>query len=402
MSSTKKIKQLYDRYLIPVYTRNGIAAVRGKGSWLWNAEGKKWLDLFPGWGVDGLGHSHPKIQQAVAAQLKQLIHVPNNFYHAPQAELAKALIDRSFPGKVFFTNSGAESVEAAIKLVRSVGAPKRAGATRRYEIIALKGAFHGRTLGAIAATGQPKYARQFRPLPGGFRHVPLNDFKALKKAIRKETIAILLEPIQGEGGIHPADKTYLKAVRQLCSQKKLVLIFDEVSTGMGRTGSLFAYQQLGVRPDILLLAKPMAGGLPLGALIAHRSIADTWAKGSHASTFGGNPIVTAAGLATLKVIDQERLLDNVQRRSKQLLKGLKQLQAQSNSIKEIRGLGLMIGIELNRPGAKLVEAAAQAGVLINCTQGNVIRLYPALNITSAEVNEGLKRLGVAWKRFESK
>lgn len=379
----KEVETLYEKYVIPVYNRVGIAITRGKGSWVWDATGKRYLDFFPGWGVDALGHCHPHVTARVKEQMRRLIHVPNSYYHEPQAQLARELVRSSFDGKVFFANSGAEAVESAIKLARKYGNPTR------WEIITMEGSFHGRTLGAIAATGQVKHQQGFEPIPEGFRHVPFNRIDAVERSIGPRTAAVMLELVQGEGGVHVASKEYVKQLRQLCDRKKLLLIFDEIQTGMGRTGTLFCYEQYGVTPDILLLAKAVAGGLPMSVLIARRLIADTWPKGSHATTFGGNPLVTAAGLAVLEVIRKEKLLANVRRQGNYLRGRLARLQKRLPVIREVRGLGLMIGVELEKPGAGTVAKAASRGLLINCTQERVIRLLPALNVTKFEIDHAL-------------
>jgi predicted acetylornithine/succinylornithine family transaminase len=378
--TTKQIEALYQKYLIPVYTRVGIAVARARGSWVWDAQGRKYLDFFPGWGVDALGHCHPHVVRAVREQAPRLIHIPNTYYHEPQAKLAQALVRSSFDGKVFFTNSGAEAVESAIKLARKFGHPKR------WEILTMEGSFHGRTLAAVAATGQAKHKQGFEPMPAGFRHVPFNSIDAVEKALRPETVAVMLELIQGEGGVHVASPEYIRSLRALCDARKLLLIFDEIQTGMGRTGTLFCYQQYRIIPDILLLAKGIAGGLPMGALIARRSIADTWQRGSHATTFGGNPLVTKAGLAALEVIRKEGLLANVRRQGKYLREKLLLLQKQFPIIREVRGMGLMLGMELGEPGSSIVEKAARKGLLINCTQERVLRMLPALNVTRREID----------------
>ncbi len=387
--TTKAVASLYDRYLIPVYNRLGIAAARARGSWLWDEEGKRYLDFFPGWGANALGHCHPAVVRAVEKQVKRLIHVPNTFYHAPQARLAEALVRHSFPGKCFFTNSGAEAVEAAIKLARKVGSPAR------WEILSMQGSFHGRTLGAMAATGQPKHHQGFEPVPAGFRHVPFNELDAIRKAIRPETIGILIELVQGEGGIHVATREYVRGLKRLCNERKLLLIFDEISSGMGRTGTLFCYQQYGVIPDMLLLAKPAAGGLPMGVLLAGRQISDVWEKASHATTFGGNPLVTAAGLATLEVILHKGFLAEVRKSAAYLRRRLERLRKEFPAIREVRGLGLMLGLELDRPGAGVVREAARRGLLINCTQERVLRMYPALNVSRREIDRAVELLAAS-------
>ncbi len=385
--NAKKIAALYDRYAIPVYNRNGVAVARASGSWVWDSEGRRYLDFFPGWGVNSLGHCHPRIVKALRTQAQRLIHVPNTFYHEPHARLAEALVKSSFPGKVFFTNSGAEAVEAAIKLSRRFGSPDR------LEIITMLDSFHGRTMGAVSATGQPKYQKGFGPLLPGFRHVPFNSISAVQKVLNRKTVAVMLELVQGEGGIHVADPGYVRALRRLCDRKKLLLIFDEISTGMGRTGTLHGFQQYRVTPDMLLLGKGIAGGAPLGVLLAGSSIADVWEKSTHATTFGGNPLVTAAGLAALETIRKENLLANVRRQSQYLFKKLGQLRRAGSKIREIRGMGLMIGIQLDRPGAPWVQKALKKGLLINCAQGNVLRLYPAFTVTRRQIDQALKILG---------
>ena len=392
---TRQIASLYDRYAIPVYNRLGIAAIRAKGSWVWDAEGKRYLDLFPGWGTNALGHCHPAVVKAVREQVTKLIHVPNTFYNEPQARLSEALIKSSFPGKCFYSNSGAEAVEAAIKLARKFGNPER------WEILTMERSFHGRTLGAMAATGQPKHKKSFEPVPAGFRHLPFNDLKAVEEGIRPETVAVMVEPLQGEGGIHVASKEYLQGLRKLCDRLNLLLIFDEVSSGMGRTGKMFCYQHTGVVPDILLLAKPAAGGLPIGILIADLKISDLWEKASHATTFGGNPLVCAASLATIQTLRKGGVLENGRKQGDYLRKQLLLLQGKRPMIRQVRGLGLMLGIELDRPGAPVVKEALKRGLLLNCTQDRVLRMYPALTVTRKELDSGLKILDAALEAADS-
>ncbi len=388
--NTHQIAKAYERYAIPVYNRNGIAVARASGSWVWDQEGKRYLDLFPGWGVNALGHCHPHVVKAIQTQAKRLIHVPNTFYHEPHARLAQELIKNSFDGKVFFTNSGAEAVEAAIKLARKFGKTRRQTGPKRWEIITMEGSFHGRTLGALAATGQSKYQKGFEPILPGFRHVPFNSIKAVKRALRPQTAAVMLELIQGEGGIYVASPDYVRQLRKLCDERDLLLIFDEISTGMGRTGSLFCFQQYRVTPDIMLLGKGIAGGAPLGVLVAGRHISDTWEKSSHATTFGGNPLITAAGVAALETIRKENLLANVHRQGQYLLKKLEQIKKRIPGIRQVRGRGLMIGIELDHPGAGVVKAAMRRRLLINCTQERILRMYPAFTVTRQEIDRALR------------
>ncbi|MBI4226782.1 MAG: aspartate aminotransferase family protein [Candidatus Omnitrophica bacterium] len=383
-----EVEGLYDQYVMPTYPRVGVTIVRGRGSWLWDADGTRYLDFFPGWGVSSLGHCPPVVARAVREQVRTLIHVPNSYYSVPQARLARALVEAAFDGKVFFGNSGAEAVEGAIKLARKWGHPQR------WEIITMRQSFHGRTLGALAATGQPKYQQGFQPLPAGFKAAPFNDLEAVIKAITPHTVAIMLEPIQGEGGIHVATPAFLGGLRQLCDRKKLLLIFDEIQTGFGRTGTLFAFQQDGVVPDILLMAKAIAGGLPMGALLARRPIADTLTPGTHAATFGGSPLVCAAALAVVNALTPARLA-KVRQRGLQLRAQLDGLRRKHPIITEIRGRGLMLGVELSRPGAPIVEACRRRGLLINCTQEKTLRLMPALTVTTADLAKAVSMLDAA-------
>ena len=297
----------YGTYILSTYNRTEAIFVKGKGMTLIDIDGKKYLDFFPGWGVNNVGHCHPKVMGAVRDQISKLIHLPNNFYHPNQAKLAKEIIRHSFPGKIFFCNSGAEACEAAIKFTRIYGEG------RRHEIITMKNSFHGRTLGALAATGQVKYQGGFEPLPSGFVCVPFNDLEAVKNAITEKTVAIMLELVQGEGGIHIASKEYIKEIRKICDEKNILLIFDEVQTGMGRTGEMFAFKHYGVKPDLMLLAKALGGGLPVGALVVTEKIAHYFKPGMHASTFGGSPLICKAALGAFKAIASEKMLPNAKK-----------------------------------------------------------------------------------------
>src|SRR5205085_7075270 len=281
-------------YILPTYTRIPAIFVKGKGSTLTDIDGKKYLDFFPGWGVNNVGHCHPKVMAAVRDQIDKLIHIPNNLYHPHQAKLAKEIIKTSFPGKVFFGNSGAEAAEGAIKLSRAYGVTPRNGVSRRYEIITMQKSFHGRTMGALSATGQPKHQEGFDPLVPGFKTVPFNDLNVLKTAITPQTIAIMLELVQGEGGINVADKNYVQEIRKICDEKDILLIFDEVQTAMGRTGEMFAFKHYKVLPDVMMLAKALGGGLPIGALVVGQKFTEILKPGMHASTFGGSPLVCKA------------------------------------------------------------------------------------------------------------
>jgi len=373
----------YKEYILPTYTKVPKVFVKGKGSWLWDIHSKKYLDFFPGWGVGNLGHCHPKVMQAVRDQISKLIFIPNNYYHIPQAKLAKELAYwLGYPAKIFFCNSGAEANEGAIKLSRKFG-------KGRYEIITFENSFHGRTLAALAATGQKKYQEGFGPLPEGFKIVKFNDIEAVKAAITDKTVGIMLELIQGEGGINVADKDFIAGLRKLCDEKNLLLIIDEVQTGVGRTAKLFAHQHYGITPDVMTLAKALGGGLPIGVMIVKKEISDTLGPGMHASTFGGGPVICRAALAVLKAIEQEKMLTSARRMSEYLFSKLAELKDKHPAIKEVRGLGLMAGVELNIAGKEIVEKCIDNSLLINCTHDKVLRLMPALNITKKEIDKAM-------------
>ncbi len=378
-----EVFESYDNYILSTYSRTPVIFVKGKGMTLVDITGKKYLDFFPGWGVNNVGHCHPKVMSAVRDQIGTLIHIPNNFYHPNQAKLAKEIIRWSFPGKVFFCNSGAEGCEAAIKFARAYGKGKR------HEIITMINSFHGRTLGALAATGQAKYQNGFHPLPPGFKTIPFNDIDAVKAAVNDNTIAIMLELVQGEGGINIAGKEYIRRIRELCTQKDILLILDEVQTGMGRTGEIFGFKHYGIEPDLMILAKALGGGLPIGALVVKRSIADVFKPGMHASTFGGSPLVCKASLGTFKAIFADKMLGNARKMGPYLIGRLNALKGTFKCIQEVRGLGLMIGIQLNIEGKGIFEACLHHGLIINCTQGNILRIMPALNVTKKQIDKAV-------------
>lgn len=367
---------------MPTYTRLPLIFLKGKGMKLIDIDGKVYLDFFPGWGVSSLGHCHPDVVSAARDQIDKLIHLPNNYLSLPQARLAKEIILQSFPGKVFFANSGAEANEAAVKLTRAFG-------RGRYEIISFENSFHGRTLAALTMTGQAKYQEGFQPLPAGFKTVPFNDIKALKNAISDKTAGIILELVQGEGGINVASCDFVLELRKICDEKKILLIVDEVQTGIGRTGKMFAYEHYGIVPDIITLAKALGGGLPIGAMVARKEIADTLTAGKHASTFGGSPFICKASLAVFKAIHKEKLLKNAVELGGYLKEKLSALAGKYAIIKEIRGLGLMLGVELTIPGKEIVEECIKDGLLINCTHDKVLRLMPALNVTKKQADKAV-------------
>jgi len=384
-----KLEEIFDSYknnILPTYTKVPLVFVKGKGSYLWDIHSRKYLDFFPGWGVGNLGHCHPKVMQAVRDQIAKLIFIPNNYYHIPQAKLAKELVYWTYPAKAFFCNSGAEANEGAFKLARKYG-------QGRYEIITFENSFHGRTLAALAATGQKKYQEGFSPLPEGFKTVKFNDLEAVKNALSDKTVAIMLELVQGEGGINVASKDFVAGLRKLCDEKKLLLIVDEVQTGVGRTGKLFCYQHYGITPDIMTLAKSLGGGLPIGVMVVKKEISDILGPGMHASTFGGGLVIARAAYAVLKAIQEEKLLANAKAMGEYLFAKLNSLKEKYPVIQEVRGLGLMAGVELNIEGKNIVEKCIEKGLLINCTHERVLRLMPALNVTKKEVDKAMAILG---------
>jgi len=379
---SKEVIALYNKYVMKTYTRVPLVFKKAKASYVEDADGKKYLDFFPGWAVSGVGHCNKHVVLRVSKQVKDLIHVSNNYYSALQGELARKIIKYSFPGKVFFCNSGAEANEGAVKLARKYGNKKK-----RFEIITMEKSFHGRTLAMIAATGQDKVKKGFEPLPTGFKHVPFGDIEALKKAINNKTAGIMLELIQCEGGIRIANKEYVKEIRKICDKKGIVLIFDEVQTGIGRTGEMFCFKNYAVKPDVMTTAKSLGGGLPIGVVVAGSKFADVLGPGSHASTFGGSPVVSAAALGVFDAIEKDKLLQNVRNTSKYLMKKLKDLKKKHSIIKEIRGIALTVGVELTHPGEDIYKRCLKKGLLINCTQKYVLRIMPPLTVTKKEIDK---------------
>ena len=365
-----------DKVVMNTYGRQPLVLVKGAGCRVWDDQGKEYLDLVAGLAVCNLGHAHPEVARAAAAQLAQLVHVSNLYYSTPMVELAELLVRLSFADRVFFANSGAEVNEGAIKLVRRYSR-ERFG-PGRHRIICMENSFHGRTLGALSATGQSKFWQGFDPLLEGFLFVPFNDLEALAAAVDHSVCAVLLEPIQGEGGVCLPDADYLKGVRRLCAEKQLLLVVDEIQTGLGRTGRLFAHEHFGIQPDVMTLAKSLAGGLPMGALLATAEVAGAFVPGTHASTFGGGPVIAAAATTAVSLLSDAKLLAEVHAQGDYLQKALLKLKAAFPVIRQVRGLGLMWGLELALEGGPLVAACRERGVLVNCTQGNVIRLLPPL------------------------
>ena len=386
---TQAVIDVFDRYVVPNYKRFPVCLVRGTGSKVWDAEGTEYLDLFPGWGCNLLGHCPEPVVRAVQEQVAKLIHVPNTWYTEPQGEWARLLSERSFGGQAFFCNSGTEANEAAIKLVRL----RTDG--RKYKLVTFKGGFHGRTMGSVTATAQPKYHEGLGPMLAGFQYAPHGDLDAVEKLIDDQTGGILVEPILGEGGVVPAPDGFLQGLRRICDERDLLLVFDEVQCGCGRTGKWFGYQHFGVTPDVITLAKSLCAGIAGGAMLTTVELAKYLRPGMHASTFGGNPIAAAAGIAAIEMIEQEKLLDHVEHTAAVFRARMLELKERCDAVRDVRVLGMMIGIELSIDGAAVVQACLDRNLLVNCTQGRVIRLLPAMTLTEAEVHEGCDRLAEA-------
>ena len=384
---------LFKKYVIPNYGRFPVCLTRGQGSYVWDCEDNRYLDLFPGWGCNLLGHCPEPVVEAVSQQAATLIHVPNTWHMEAQGQWAKLLSERSFGGQAFFCSSGTEANEAAIKLAR-LHAPKE-----RYKIITFEGGFHGRTLGSTAATAQPAYHEGLGPLMAGFVYAPYGDLEATARLVDEQTCAILVEPVQGEGGVRIPPDGFLQGLRGLATENGLLLIFDEVQTGFGRTGHWFGYQHFGVTPDVMTLAKALCGGIAGGALLTTAEIAPSLRPGMHAATFGGNPIAARAGIAAIEMIERGNLLEHAKRLSETFAVELAALEQQCEIIRQVRVLGLMIGIELSVDGAPVVKAAMDRRLLVNCTQGNVIRLLPAMNLTQDQAKEGCEILGDVFKEL---
>lgn len=385
--NTEEIIATGNRWVMNTYGRLQMALVKGEGARVWDADGREYLDFVGGLAVNSLGHCHPAVVRAIAEQAGTLMHVSNLYYIEPQVKLAELLAKNSCADRVFFCNSGAEANEAAIKLARKYARAR--GESGRYEIITALKSFHGRTLATITATGQAKYQQGFEPLPEGFRYVPFNDPAALREAVGPGTCAVMLEPVQGEGGVYEADPGYLREVRKLCSENGLLLIFDEVQCGLGRTGKFMAYENYGVEPDIFTLAKALGGGFPMGAMAAREEVAAAFVPGDHASTFGGNPLACAAGLAAVDQLVNRGVVENAARVGGYFKNRLAELMGRCQIIREVRGKGLMIGMELTADGRGIVADCQQKGLLINCVNNNVLRFLPPLIITEGDVDRAV-------------
>jgi acetylornithine/N-succinyldiaminopimelate aminotransferase len=382
--TTQETIDVFNKHVIANYGRLPRVMVRGEGCWLWDADGNRILDMFPGWAVSGIGHCHPKVVEAVRKQVGELIHIDNTFYSEPQGRLAQLLAERALGGKCFFCNSGAEANEGALKLARLHTAPEK------YKFITAEGSFHGRTFATVTAPAQPKYHEGFLPLLPGFVYVPFNDIAALESAFTDEVAAVMVEPIQGEGGINVATAEYLRTIRRLCDERGAVMILDEVQTGVGRTGKWFGYQHFDVVPDIITMAKALGGGVAIGAMMASDEVAASLVPGKHASTFGGNCLACAAGVATIEAIDEGNLLQQAAEIGQYTQEKLRRLKDKHAVIDHVRGIGLMIGIQLTRPGGEIVGACLDRGLRINCTHDTVIRFMPPMIATREQIDQAVE------------
>ncbi len=390
---TKTLLEWSARYHTPNYGRTPICLVRGDGVRVWDSDGREYLDFAAGIAVVALGHCHPRVTGAIREAAATLLHVSNLYHTAPQIHLAKLLVEHSFADRVFFCNSGAEANEAALKLARKYG--KERYASDRYEVIATRNSFHGRTLATVTATGQEKYQHGFEPLMPGFKHVPYNDLRAMERAIDGRTAAVLVEAIQGEGGVNVPDDDYLPGLRKLCDESGALLILDEVQTGVGRTGRLWAYEHAGVEPDVMTLAKALANGVPIGAMLCRADVASVLTPGTHASTFGGTPFVTSVALATLTTVISERIPEHAARMGRELMDGLRALAADGTGVRQVRGKGLLIGIDLDRAAGPVVEACREAGLLVLTAGDRVLRLTPPLIVQPDDCRRALDVLRAA-------
>jgi len=381
--TTEETIDLFDKYVIGNYSRIRRVIVKGEGCYCFDADGNKILDMFPGWAVSGIGHCHPKVVAAIRKQAGELLHIDNTLYSEPQGILAKLLSERAFGGKSFFCNSGAEANEAAMKLARLHTS------SEKYKFITAEGSFHGRTFATVTATAQPKYHEGFLPLLPGFVYVPFNDIEALESAFSDEVAAVMVEPIQGEGGINVATAEYLQAIRRLCDEKGAVVIFDEVQTGIGRTGKWFAYQHFDVEPDIMTMAKALGGGVAIGAMMAKEEIAASLVPGKHASTFGGNCLACAAAIAVIEAIEEDNLLENAASVGQYAKEKLSELKQKHFIIDHVRGIGLMIGVQLTSSGKEIVEKCLEKGLRINCTNDSVLRFMPPMIVTKKEIDQAV-------------
>ncbi|MBN1522056.1 MAG: aspartate aminotransferase family protein [Candidatus Aureabacteria bacterium] len=378
-------KELTDKYVLGTYSREDVAFVRAKGSYLWSDKGEKYLDFFPGWGIGNIGHVHPSVKKAVCDQAGQILHMPNNFYSSHQGKLAGKIVERAFPGRVFFSNSGAEANECALKVARAYGNLKG-----KPGVVTARKSFHGRTMATITLTGQEKYQKGFGPLLANVEYFDFNSISSFDEVFHDSICAVMIEVIQGEGGVQVGTQEFIRHIRQKTQEKEALLIIDEVQTGVGRTGTFFAYENYGIVPDIVTMAKALGGGVPIGATIVGEKFADILKPGMHASTFGGNSLACRAALAVLEVIEIKKILEKMPVKSRFLFKRLKQFKKKFPFIKEVRGMGLMAGIELEGDKAlRFFKKAIDKHLIVNCTAGCVLRILPALNISRKDLKAGL-------------
>jgi predicted acetylornithine/succinylornithine family transaminase len=381
-------------YIMNTYSRQPLVLVKGRGTKVYDSDGREYLDFVTGVAVCNLGHCHPRVVVALQKQAQRLMHVSNHFHNEPQINLAKLLVAHSFADKAFFCNSGTEAVEGAIKLARRYA--REILKQDRFEIITMRGSFHGRTYGSLSATAQEKFHKGFEPIVPGFRYVPFNDIGAVEAALNGLTCAVLVEPVQGEGGVIVPAPSYLKELRDLCTRNNVLLMLDEIQTGMGRTGKLFAYEHAGIKPDVMMLAKGLGGGMPIGALLASDNVSQAFTPGTHGSTFGGNPLACAAAIASIEaLIEDNIIIPNVVQLGAYFQQGLEKLKQKYSFVRDIRGQGLLIGMELDVHGKEIVSACIREGMLINCTMDNVLRFMPPLNVTEEEIDlliEALDRI----------
>jgi acetylornithine/N-succinyldiaminopimelate aminotransferase len=400
MNKNSDIVKLTEQHVASTYGRFAIALSRGKGTKVWDASGKEYIDFVAGIAVDNLGHCHPAVVSAIRKQAGKLLHVSNLFHIESQSLLARELTSHSFADKVFFCNSGTEANEAAIKLARRYFYDK--GEKNRREIISMKNSFHGRTTGSLSATGQKKFHEGFAPLLPGFKYVAFNDLEAVKKALSAKTCAVLVEPIQGEGGVNLPDKAYLKDLKKLCAKNGSLLIFDEVQTAFGRTGKLFAYERYGAKPDIMTLAKALGAGVAIGALAATNKVMKSFVPGTHAATFGGNPLACTAALSAFKIYTKPGFLKKADQTGDYFFSRLKELGKSYSVVKEVRGVGLLLAMELKQPAGTIVEDCMRAGYLINCIKQNILRFIPPLIVTKKEIDGLIKVLAQSLKKIPAK
>ncbi|KUO49424.1 MAG: acetylornithine aminotransferase [Desulfitibacter sp. BRH_c19] len=396
--NNRDIYEMGTKYVMNTYGRFPIALEKGEGNKVWDADGKEYIDFVGGLAVASLGHCHPEVTQAMYKQSGELVHTSNLYWIKPQVELAKTLVENSSFAKVFFGNSGAEANEGAIKLARKYSNLKYC--SERYEIITMKSSFHGRTMATLTATGQEKVQKGFAPLLEGFKYVPFNNIEALKEAVTEKTCAIMLEPVQGEGGVHVAQKDYLQQVEALCKKKDLLFIVDEVQCGVGRTGRLFAYQHYGIKPHIMTLAKALGNGTAIGAMLAVEEVAGSFQPGDHGSTFGGNFLACSAGKKVLEILLRDNLCEQVEKMGEYFRQRLSELKNEFPSIEEIRGIGLLIGLEVKGESLPIVKKAMEKGLLLSAAGGNVVRFLPALNVDKETVDKGLEIFKVVMSEIE--